>query len=104
ARLIRDSLGVHGGDEPFGADARKRIAINMKDVGVLSIASALRSDFLRCDTFDFSQQTIQQPCVFVAARSLFIQARELPAATNTHGCWIVCWEKSKVSHRKKSLL
>ena len=38
---------------------------------------------MRCDAFDFYEQTIQQPRVFVAARSLLFQPRELHAKYST---------------------
>ena len=83
ACLIGDSLSIHGGDELFGADAPESAAIHVKDVGVLSIARALRSQFLRCNACDCSQKTVQQLCVLVAMRSLLIQARELRAKDGT---------------------
>src|SRR5215475_16217289 len=38
--LVGNALGIHGGNESFDADARKNIAIDVKDISVLSIAGA----------------------------------------------------------------
>ena len=40
-RLVGNTLSIHGGNEFLGSDAREGVAINMKNVRVLSIAGAL---------------------------------------------------------------
>src|SRR5437773_11381520 len=59
ACLIGDSLSIHGGDELFGADAPDSAAIHVKDVGVLSIACALSSQYLRCHACDGCQKSVR---------------------------------------------
>src|SRR5215510_14724878 len=79
ACLIGNALSIHGSNELFSADAPESVAINMKNVSVLSVARALRRQFLRHDAFDIWKQTVQQTCVFVAVLSVLIEARELRA-------------------------
>src|SRR5215469_3265697 len=79
ACLIGNALGIHGSNELFKADAPESVAINMKNVSVLSIARTLRGQFLWGDAFDIRKQTVEQTCVLVAVRSLLIEACELGA-------------------------
>src|SRR5215469_6948769 len=79
ACLIRNALSIHGSNELFSTDPPESVAVNMKNISVLSVARALRRQFLRGDAFDIWKKTVQQTCVLVAVRGLLIEARELRA-------------------------
>src|SRR5690348_5774018 len=77
AGLVGNALSLHGFDEALGGDAGKRLAIVMKDVGILAVAVAAHIVLLRRDALNFAQQLVEEAGIFVAARGLLVQAREL---------------------------
>src|SRR5512146_839219 len=77
ARLIGYTFRIHRFNESLGRNAGKFFAVQVEDVGILTIAGAPFIQFLRSYPRDFAQLTIEYACILVTSPRLLVQAAEL---------------------------
>jgi len=83
AGLIGDTLGIHGLNQFFCAGTGELFGVDVKDVGIMAVASAAGIEFLWSDTGNLGKEFIEETGILVTALRLCIEARQLNAENGT---------------------
>ena len=83
AGLIGDTLGIHGLNQFFCAGTGELFGVDVKDVGIVPVASAAGIEFLWSDTGNLGKEFIEETSIVVAALCLRIEAQQLNAENGT---------------------
>ena len=83
AGLIGDTLGIHGLNQFFCAGTGELFGVDVKDVGIVTVASAAGIEFLWSDTGNLGKELIEETGIVVAALRLRIEAHQLNAENGT---------------------